>query len=221
VCNDFGNNVPYSVQPDPRPVVFPTAAPNLEPRDDIWPTETAPVFRRREPGVELGPLRWGFSPARPKGAPVINFRSEGRRFPKGRCLIPASHFFEFTGTKLPKSEWKFTKAGEDGFCFAGLWRPMPDGAGDAFTLLTTEPGPDVAPIHDRQMVVLDRADWLAGSISPGRKQSCFVRCQPGAWRSNRFASPYGAIGREANAGRCAGTDPAPTSFIVADSITRG
>jgi len=35
------------------------------------------------------------------------------------------------------------------------------GAGDAFTLLTTDPGPDVAPIHDRQMVVLDRADWLA------------------------------------------------------------
>lgn len=38
---------------------------------------------------------------------------------------------------------------------------MPDGACDAFTLLTTEPGPDVAPIHDRQMVVIDGADWLA------------------------------------------------------------
>ena len=34
-------------------------------------------------------------------------------------------------------------------------------AGDAFTLLTTEPGPDVAPIHDRQMVVLERSDWPA------------------------------------------------------------
>jgi len=38
---------------------------------------------------------------------------------------------------------------------------MPDGAEQAFTLLTTEPGPDVAPIHNRQMVVLDRSDWLA------------------------------------------------------------
>ena len=85
-------------------------------------------------------LRWGFPPARPKGAPVINFRSEGRGFPKGRCLIPASHFFEFTGTKPPKSKWKFTKAGENWFCFAGLWRPMP-GGGDAFTLLTTDPAP--------------------------------------------------------------------------------
>jgi putative SOS response-associated peptidase YedK len=53
---------------------------------------------------------------------------------KGRCLIPASHFFEFTGTKPPKSKGRFTKAGEDWFCFAGLWRPMPDAGGDAFTL---------------------------------------------------------------------------------------
>ena len=42
----------------------------------------------------------------------------------------------------------------------GLWRPMPQG-GEAFTLLTTAPGPDVAPIHDRQMAILDRSDWLA------------------------------------------------------------
>jgi putative SOS response-associated peptidase YedK len=38
---------------------------------------------------------------------------------------------------------------------------MLDGAGDAFTLLTTEPGPDVAPIHNRQVVVLERSDWQA------------------------------------------------------------
>jgi putative SOS response-associated peptidase YedK len=130
VCNDFGNNGPYSAylrafSQIRAPIVFPKAAPNLEPRDDIWPTEMAPVFRRRDDGVELVQLRWGFPPARPKGAPIINFRSEGRRFPKGRCLIPASHFFEFTGAKAPKSKWKFTTAGEDWFCFAGLWRPMP------------------------------------------------------------------------------------------------
>src|SRR5215212_5539843 len=46
----------------------------------------------------------------------------------------------------------------DWFCFAGLWRPMPEG-GEAFTLLTTAPGPDVPPIHDRQVVVLGHAKW--------------------------------------------------------------
>jgi hypothetical protein len=58
--------------------------------------------------------------------------------------VTASHFFEFTGTKSPKTKWKFTKA-DDWFCFAGLWRPMTAG-GEAFTLLTTEPSADVAPI---------------------------------------------------------------------------
>jgi hypothetical protein len=48
VCNDFGNHIPYSdylaaFSQIRAPVVFPTAAPNLEPRDDIWPTETAQV----------------------------------------------------------------------------------------------------------------------------------------------------------------------------------
>ena len=166
MCNDFGNRIPYSAYVEEFsqlriPVKFPEAAPNLEPRDDIWPTETAPVIRQGDGGNEFVQLRWGFPPPRPKAPAVINFRSESRRFPKGRCLVPASHFFEFKGAKSPKSKWKFTKSREEWFCFAGLWRPMPDGTGDAFTLLTTEPGPDVAPIHDRQVIVLERSDWQA------------------------------------------------------------
>jgi hypothetical protein len=74
------------------PVRFPQAAPNLQPRDDIWPTDTAPVIRHTKGGFEFVQLRWGFPPARPKGAPIINFRSEGRRFPKGRCIVPAWPF---------------------------------------------------------------------------------------------------------------------------------
>ncbi len=164
MCNDYGNDIPYSAYLEAFsqsriPVRFPLAAPNLQPREDIWPTDTAPVIRQTDEGIEFAQLRWGFPPAQPKGPPVINFRSENRRFPRGRCLVPASHFFEFTGTKSPKSKWKFTRAGEPWFCFAGLWRPMPDN-GDAFTLLTTEPGPDVAPIHNRQPVILERPEWL-------------------------------------------------------------
>ncbi|HTV90131.1 MAG TPA: SOS response-associated peptidase [Stellaceae bacterium] len=165
MCNDFGNHIPYhdylrAFGKSGIDVRCPAAAPNIEPRDDIWPTDPAPLIRQTSNGHEFAQLRWGFPPGRPKGAPVINFRSEGRRFPAGRCLVPASHFFEFTGTRSPKTKWKFTRAGEEWFCFAGLWRPMPDG-GAAFTLLTTAPGPDVAAIHNRQVVIVDRADWLA------------------------------------------------------------
>src|SRR4029077_18115394 len=87
---------------------------NLEPRDDIWPTETTPVFRRREDGVELVQLRWGIPPARPKRGPVINFCSEGRRFLKARCVSPASHFIESAGATPPKSKGKFPRRARTG-----------------------------------------------------------------------------------------------------------
>ena len=102
-------------------------------------------------------LTWGLPALRPKAPVVINVRSEGRRFERGRCLIPASHFYEFTGSKSPKMRWRFTKAGEDSFCIAGIT----GGHGSAFSMLTVPPGPDVAPIHNRQIVVLERTDWRA------------------------------------------------------------
>jgi putative SOS response-associated peptidase YedK len=40
--------------------------------------------------------------------------------------------------------------------------------GEAFNILTMEPGPYIAPYHDRQIVVLERealTDWLDPSVS--------------------------------------------------------
>ena len=48
--------------------------------------------------------------------------------------------------------------GQPWFCIAGLWRDDPE-VGEAYTMLTCPPGPDVAPYHDRQVVVLPPADW--------------------------------------------------------------
>jgi putative SOS response-associated peptidase YedK len=141
------------------PIHWAGGAPNLEPRDSIRPTDPAPILvSTPHGGAELQQLRWGF--ARPAGGPLINFRSDGRRFPSGRCLIPADGFYEFTGEKAPKSKWLFTAAGDDLFCIAGLVRD------ERFTMLTMEPGPDIAPYHNRQIVILPRtqwADWLGPS----------------------------------------------------------
>jgi putative SOS response-associated peptidase YedK len=60
-----------------------------------------------------------------------------------------------------------TKRGEPWFCIAGIWRTDKD-VGEAFTILTMPPGPDIQPYHDRQIAVLDRADlaaWLDPSVS--------------------------------------------------------
>jgi putative SOS response-associated peptidase YedK len=54
------------------PVTWPAAIPNLQPRDDIWPTDRAQVIRRLEDSTnEFTELRGGFPPARPKRLPVI------------------------------------------------------------------------------------------------------------------------------------------------------
>lgn len=60
MCNDYGNHVPYddylqAFSETRIPVRFPTAAPNLEPREDIWPTEMAPIIRQTEDGIEFLP----------------------------------------------------------------------------------------------------------------------------------------------------------------------
>src|ERR1700741_4093524 len=136
------------------PLHWAGGAPNLEPRDSIRPTDPAPVILGSPGGAELRQLRWGFAQAgRP---PVINFRSDGRRLPVGRCLIPADGFYEFTGAKSPKSKWLFTRAdGRELFCIAGLVRD------DRFTLLTTEPGPHIHPYQIPQVAVLPRSEWAA------------------------------------------------------------
>lgn len=149
---------------------FPEGIPNLQPRDDVRITDTAPIVRASagEPGAaELVQRHWSWPG--PGGKPVYNFRSEGREFSTGRCLIVADGFYEFTQHSDPKSKrkhkWLFTLKDHAWFCIAGLWRRAGE-SGEAFTMLTTEPGPDVAPYHGRQIVVLGREQWGAW-LDPG------------------------------------------------------
>ena len=166
MCNRYGYNAPHHRLRElfgqlDLPFRWPQAAPNLAPLEEIRPTDPAPVVQRCEDGVRLDQLSWGFPPPRPRAGPVINFRSEGRRFTHGRCLAPATHFFEFTGEKYPKTKWRCTAAELDVFCFAALVRDQ------RFTLLTCDPGPDIAPFHDRQPVILGPADWREWLTSGG------------------------------------------------------
>jgi putative SOS response-associated peptidase YedK len=169
MCNDYRSRVELGTIGqefnDLRiPLRFPEGLPNLEPRDDIRITDRAPIVRIGADGAELVQRRWSWPG--PGGKPVYNFRSEGRAFGANRCLIVTDGFYEFTTPKEPradkrKDKWLFTVAGEPWFAIAGIWRPSD--LGEAFTMLTTEPGPDVAPYHNRQVAVLTRdrfADWL-------------------------------------------------------------
>ena len=60
--------------------------------------------------------------------------------------------------------------GELWSCIIGLWRTSEE-VGEAWTMLTAPPGPDVAPYHNRQIVVLPPAEglrWLDAAV-PARE----------------------------------------------------
>src|SRR5260370_15716336 len=134
---------------------FSEGTPNIQARDDIKITDTAAIVRMVDDERCAGDLvqrRWSWPGANRK--PVYNFRSEGREFTSGRCLIIADGFYEFTNpddpSKKNKDKWRFTKKGEPWFCIAGIWRANPN-VSEAFTMLRMEPGQDIAPNHDSQV----------------------------------------------------------------------
>ena len=100
MCNDYANRIPYSGYAEAfshlkLPLFVQGNGPDLTPRDDIRIRDTAPVILRTGDGVELTERVWAPRAANKK--PIFNFRSEKRDFGNSaRCLIPASHFFEFT-----------------------------------------------------------------------------------------------------------------------------
>lgn len=176
MCNDYRLHVGAGTIADDFSNIkirirFPEGTPNIEPRDDIKITDAAPIVRTVEGERDAGELvqrRWSWPGQNRR--PVYNFRSDNREFPSGRCLIIADGFYEFTDPKDPKKKrkdkWLFTRRGEPWFCIAGIWRKNAD-VGEAFTMLTMAPGPDIAPYHDRQIAILDRAqwaDWLDPSV---------------------------------------------------------
>jgi putative SOS response-associated peptidase YedK len=144
------------------PLTFPEGIPNLQPRD-IRITDPGPIVRASagNPGAyELVVRRWSWPGT--GGKPVYNFRSDGREFETGRCLVVADGFYEFTAPADPKQKrkdrWLFSWPDGGLIGIAGLVRTVPD-IGEAFTMLTTEPGVDVAPYHNRQVAVVPPAGW--------------------------------------------------------------
>ncbi len=175
-------------------LTFPEGLPNRGEAPSIRITDSSVIVRAAGDAFEMVQRRWSW--VGPTKKPVYNYRSEGRRFgnsgSQGRCLIPLDGFYEFTdpapGARL-KTKWLFTldeqedrpasslasggeaRAAPGLFCVAGLWKGGADlgkgMTGEAFTMLTCEPGPDIAPYHSRQVVLMPRASWagwLAGDI---------------------------------------------------------
>lgn len=154
------------------------------PRDSsAEPTDSA------DPTRQLRLLTWGLVPSWSKdpraGVRMINARSEtlltSRAYAPAarsrRCLVPARGWYEWQASPVakdakgkPRKQPFFIESGtEETIAFAGLyefWRdPEVESGSDpaawltTFTIITTAADPGLDRIHDRQPLVLDRADW--------------------------------------------------------------
>jgi len=175
----------------------------LPARYNISPTQPIPGIRDAAPDA-LTWLHWGFPPAQPKQAPLINARSETAHelpsfrdsFAHRRCIIFADGFYEWKhDSSMPAPQpYFFELSGSPAFAIAGLWKP---GSPAACVLLTTEANTLMAPIHDRMPVIFNpdaarlwinphtSTDTLRALLQP--LPSSQMTCHPVSTRVNRTA----------------------------------
>jgi putative SOS response-associated peptidase YedK len=158
------------------------AGPAIAPRYNVAPGQEVPVVVRGDRN-RLVPMTWGLIPSFVKGpAPgraLINARAETllskpafRGAVQGRrCLVPASGFYEWRREGRRKLPFYLRLPGVPVFSFAGLYETLRDPAGrehTTFAIITTEPNPLVAGLHDRMPAILPREreeNWLrAGPV---------------------------------------------------------
>lgn len=145
---------------------------------NVSPGNEMPVIVRREQdGIAL--MRWGLVPHWTKDLTAaqkpINARAEtilekpmfAQLTKSGRCLVPASGFFEWKKEGKRKVPFYFTVPGSPIFSFAGLfdsWK-SPDGTTLlTYTIITCEPNALLAEVHERMPVILsweNESRWLS------------------------------------------------------------
>ncbi len=160
---------------------------NFPARYNIAPTQAVGVVHLADGPAPDRPrqfslMRWAFAPswaAKTKDAafnrkPLINARSETvaekltfrNAFRRRRCLLPASGFYEWKiikGEKIPHYiHPAVPKTPGALFGFAGIWETAIDvdgGEMDTVAILTASAGVDIAPLHSREPVIIDPADY--------------------------------------------------------------
>jgi len=152
--------------------------PNLKPTWNMAPTMDAPVVRRHPDSGDrhLDALTWGFVPAFTKtlkeARRPVNARSETvttsgmfrNAFAKRRCVVPAPAFYEWQTGPAGKTPYAIARVDGDPMAFAGIWEGWRSPEGDifrTFAILTTTANAQMAPLHERMPVILEKPDWPA------------------------------------------------------------
>lgn len=152
--------------------------PKIAPTWNMAPSRPAPVVRRHpETGQRhLDLLRWGllphFAKDRAGARKPINCRAETvatsamfrGAFARRRCLVPAAAFYEWQPVPGGKQPCAIARADGEPLALGAIWESWtaPDGNIErSFAILTTAPNAEMAKLHNRMPLVLERADWPA------------------------------------------------------------
>jgi len=136
---------------------------------EIFPTNNVPVLA---PDGGIRVMRWGFPRFDGKGV-IINARSEtaaskgmfAKPMLKGRCLIPASWYFEWEKRGARKVKYALMPPGSNILWMAGLSRFDYNTGELNFVILTRPAWEGISFIHDRMPVILPKErhdEWLGG-----------------------------------------------------------
>ena len=155
------------------------AAPEIEPRWNIAPTQFVATVREAGGPREVAMLYWGLVPSWAKekaiGARMINARGETltekpsfrSAFRRRRCLVLADGYYEWQRSGAVKQPYFIAFEGGQPFGMAGLWERWRDPASgeplESCCIVTTSPAPSVAHVHDRMPVIVPPdayAEWL-------------------------------------------------------------
>ncbi len=135
---------------------------------NITPSQDCSVIRLNNNDKELVRLNWGLVPSWAKSdvkikpinakAETIKEKSYFRSaFKKQRCIIPASGFYEWKGSKGNKQPYCIYPLNDPCFGFAGLWEKRD--VLETFTIITTEANTMMSEVHHRMPVILDSKDY--------------------------------------------------------------
>ncbi len=182
MCGRFVRSSPQEVICDEFEAVA-AAETDFVPRYNICPGDEvlaiAGAAARR-----VGRLRWGLVPSFAKdvrgGPRAINARAETvhsrpafrNAFRRRRCLIVADGFYEWRRDGAVRVPFLARPREPRPIAFAGVWDRWrgPDGQDLTTCAIVTCPAnADLAPVHDRMPVILDRAArerWLAPDEDP-------------------------------------------------------
>jgi putative SOS response-associated peptidase YedK len=150
------------------------ARPDIAPRYNVAPSKLVPVIAPKQDPAKRGLalLKWGLVPdwSNDGKAGPINARAEtvaglptfADSFRGRRCIIPATGFYEWRGTRGRRVPFRFHRSDGGLLGFAGLWSVWAGGDGPRlFTacIITTAANDLVQPYHDRMPAILRPEDY--------------------------------------------------------------